>query len=366
VVDPARLVPEAFVSKAAAAQLARHGRVPVRCRHIEQVGQFQLLEHGPIKPGQQPIVTLLPLAFDFIDPIRMVQPQCQQQPALAIPDRHHLHFPAAFGAAVKLGTIAGMIAGPGGVEGLLHEQHEGFEIRRGLACSKRARPGPDLQHQQRKKQPAHHNRYHTAMSPERKARILAVAARRQPDLTVFMERVHKPHNVAAILRSCDAVGVMRAHAVPPRRGIPRLNHTSGGTQRWIELIHHDDPVTGLQALKAQGFRLYAAHFSDQAVDFREPDYTQATAIVMGTEKYGVSDEALAMVDQEITIPMAGMAQSLNVSVATALILYEAQRQREAAGLYAPRPLSQSPWKELAEDWVERDQAHQPFPRPAKA
>jgi tRNA (guanosine-2'-O-)-methyltransferase len=192
------------------------------------------------------------------------------------------------------------------------------------------------------------------MTPERKARIEAVAACRQTDLTVFMERVHKPHNVAAVIRTCDAVGIWRAHAVPGSDGIPRLNHTSQGAQRWVELVRHPDTASGLDELRATGFRLYAAHFSDRAIDYREPDYTQPTAIILGTEKFGVSDEALAMVDEEIIIPMHGMAQSLNVSVATALVLYEAQRQRQAAGMYEPRSLEQSPWKELAAGWIQRD------------
>jgi tRNA (guanosine-2'-O-)-methyltransferase len=192
------------------------------------------------------------------------------------------------------------------------------------------------------------------MTPERKERIAQVAARRQPDLTVFMERVHKPHNVAAVLRTCDAVGVMQAHAVPGSEGIPKLNHTSQGAQRWVELIRHPDTASGLGHLRQSGFRLYAAHFSDQAVDFRAPDYTRPTAIIMGTEKFGVSDEALGMVDQEILIPMVGMTQSLNVSVATALILYEAQRQRQATGMYDPDPATPEFARDLAEKWIQRD------------
>lgn len=192
------------------------------------------------------------------------------------------------------------------------------------------------------------------MTPERKARIEQIAARRQPDLTVFLERVHKAHNVAAILRTCDAVGVMEAHAVPPTGGIPPLNHTAQGAQRWVRLHRHHDAVEGLQSLKQKGIALYAAHFSDRAMDFREPDYTQPTAIVLGTEKFGVSEEALAECDGEIIIPMTGMTQSLNVSVATALILYEAQRQRQAAGMYEPHSLEEEPWKSLAEAWIQRD------------
>ncbi len=196
--------------------------------------------------------------------------------------------------------------------------------------------------------------YHNAMTPERKERIVEVATRRQPDLTVFMERVHKPHNVAAVLRTCDAVGVMQAHAVPGSAGIPKMNHTSKGAQRWVELIRHPDTASGLGHLKKSGFKLYAAHFSDQAVDFRESDYTQPTAIIMGTEKFGVSDEALEMVDQEVQIPMVGMTQSLNVSVATALILYEAQRQRQAAGRYDSEPSGLDLARALARKWIQRD------------
>jgi tRNA (guanosine-2'-O-)-methyltransferase len=201
------------------------------------------------------------------------------------------------------------------------------------------------------------------MTPQRKARIEAIAATRQPDLTVFMERVHKPHNVSAVLRTCDAVGVMRAHAVPVEGGLPKFNHTSGGAQRWVELQRHSDAVSGLNELKGQGFRLYAAHFSDTAIDFRRPDYTQPTVIVLGTEKHGVSEETSHLVDQHIIIPMHGMAQSLNVSVATALILYEAQRQRQLAGMYQPRPLDEEPWKSLVEGWIQRDLARYRNPPP---
>jgi len=201
------------------------------------------------------------------------------------------------------------------------------------------------------------------MTPERKARIEQIAALRQPDLTVFLEQVHKAHNVAAILRTCDAVGVMAAHAVPPTGGIPPLNHTAQGAQRWVQLRRHHDAVEGLRKLKAKGFALYAAHFSEKAVDFRQPDYTQPMAIVLGTEKFGVSEEALAECDSEIVIPMIGMTHSLNVSVATALILYEAQRQRQTAGMYKPHSLEDEPWKSLAENWIQRDLDRRKRPLP---
>lgn len=194
------------------------------------------------------------------------------------------------------------------------------------------------------------------MTPERKQRIIDTARRRQPDLTVFMERVHKPHNLAAVLRTCDAVGVMHAHAVPGEHGLPPLNNTAQGAQRWVDLTRHADSSSGLSELKRRGFACIAAHFSDRAVDFRAIDYTRPVAIVLGTEKFGISEEAAEACNAHIVIPMHGMTQSLNVSVACALILYEAQRQRSEAGMYDGHDPTMSPWRDLIDRWIARDLA----------
>lgn len=171
------------------------------------------------------------------------------------------------------------------------------------------------------------------MTPERLYRVDRVLGQRQSTLGVLLEKVHKPHNLAAIIRTCDSVGVQTVDAVRPEGGIPRLNHTSQGAQKWVSLQTHDTFEQAADTLHGAGMKLYAAHLSDQAVDFRSIDYTQPCAVVMGTEKEGVSAAALAHVDAQITVPMHGMTRSLNVSVACAVILYEAQRQRQAAGLY---------------------------------
>ncbi|MDT8408739.1 MAG: tRNA (guanosine(18)-2'-O)-methyltransferase TrmH [Wenzhouxiangellaceae bacterium] len=201
------------------------------------------------------------------------------------------------------------------------------------------------------------------MTPQRKQRISDTARARQPDLTVFMERVHKPHNLAAILRTCDAVGVMHAHAVPGEHGLPALNNTAQGAQRWVGLSRHADAPSGLEALKAQGFACIAAHFSERAVDFRSIDYTPPTAIVLGTEKFGISEHTAAACDQHIVIPMHGMTQSLNVSVACALILYEAERQRALAGMYEPGDETSDSARQLIEQWIARDLARRKTPLP---
>ncbi len=155
---------------------------------------------------------------------------------------------------------------------------------------------------------------------------------RQPDLTLCLEEVHKPHNVSAVIRSADAVGIHDLHAVWPEK-IKTLVSSAAGSNSWVNVHNHDTLGDAVTLLKSQGMQILATHLSDSAVDFRTIDFTRPTCIIMGSEKTGISQEAVRLADQHIMIPMSGMVQSLNVSVAAAVILYEAQRQREAAGLY---------------------------------
>ncbi|HSG09844.1 MAG TPA: tRNA (guanosine(18)-2'-O)-methyltransferase TrmH [Longimicrobiales bacterium] len=176
------------------------------------------------------------------------------------------------------------------------------------------------------------------MRPERFHRLREVLSRRQHDLTVLMEKVNKSHNFSAILRNCDAVGVLEAHVVPPVHGLDLHHTSSAGTRKWIRVRRYAEVGEAVETLRGRGFQVLAAHPSEGAKDFREIDYTGPTAFMMGAELYGVSEEGLALADQHVVIPMLGMVHSLNVSVAAALLLYEAQRQRSAAGRYAPRAL----------------------------
>lgn len=153
-------------------------------------------------------------------------------------------------------------------------------------------------------------------------------ARRQPDLTVCMEQVHKPHNVSAVIRTADAVGVHEVHAVWPSSRMRTMASAAAGSNSWVQVKTHRTIADAVGHLKGQGMQILATHLSDKAIDFREIDYTRPTCILMGQEKTGITQEALALADQDIIIPMIGMVQSLNVSVASALILYEAQRQRQ--------------------------------------
>lgn len=177
------------------------------------------------------------------------------------------------------------------------------------------------------------------MTPERYQRIREMLAKRQTDLTVCLENVHKPHNVSAVVRTCDAIGIHKVHAVWENQYRVRSG-TAMGSQQWVNVDTHENVTDAIGALKAQNMQVLVTHLSDKAVDFRDIDYTRPTAILFGQEKYGVTDEAIAMCDQDIVIPMVGMVQSLNVSVAAALVLYEAQRQRQIAGMYDVQHLSE--------------------------
>lgn len=178
------------------------------------------------------------------------------------------------------------------------------------------------------------------MTPERHRRILQVLDKRQPDLTVCMEGVHKTHNLAAVVRTCDAVGVSDVHAVWKNERMRLSGGSAAGSQNWIDVHNYDQTEQAIAALKKQKMQILVTNLSDSAVDFREIDYTRPTAIILGQEKFGASKVALALADQDIVIPMVGMVQSLNVSVACSVVLYEAQRQRQLAGMYDIPQLSE--------------------------
>ena len=188
------------------------------------------------------------------------------------------------------------------------------------------------------------------MKPSRFRRLRTVLARRQPDLTVLMERVNKTHNFSAILRNCDAVGVLKAHAVLPEKGIDLHNHVAAGTSKWVEVRVHATVREAVGHLRREGFRVLAAHPSDQAMDYREVDLTGPIAFMVGAELDGLSDQGLELADENVVIPMAGLVRSLNVSVASALLLFEAFRQRQACGLYDRLRIPEGEYERLLFEW----------------
>lgn len=190
------------------------------------------------------------------------------------------------------------------------------------------------------------------MTPERYEIICRVLRQRQPDLTVITDEVHKGRNLSAIVRTCDAVGISKFHCVEPKKGYRAFRGTALGSHKWVDTVLHSDVSEGLHELKNEGFQVVAAHLSDDAVDFRTVDYTKPTALLMGTEKQGVSDDALALADHQVVIPMMGMVESFNVSVACAIILTEAQEQRQKAGLYDESRIPKDEFQRTLFQWCQ--------------
>lgn len=189
------------------------------------------------------------------------------------------------------------------------------------------------------------------MTPERYSKLKRTLDLRQPDLTLLTEQLHKPRNIAALLRTSDAVGIHEVNMVWPWEKHRNYSGTAMGSDRWVDIVRHESMQTGIDALHAKGYAIYAAHLSEQAIDYRQVDYTVPCAILLGNEKQGVSPETAAKVDKHIIIPMMGMVESFNVSVAAAIILAEAQHQRQQAGLYSRPRLDQKTYQHTFFRWA---------------
>ena len=184
------------------------------------------------------------------------------------------------------------------------------------------------------------------MSPERFQKIKDVLNKRQPDVTVILDNVHKPHNIAAILRSCDATGIGSIHLRAKNSKVGLNLKAASGSNHWVNVNFHNQLSELYKSLLKKNYNIFVANNSENAVDFREVTYTSETAIVLGAELDGVSKDSLSFAEKEIKVPIVGMVESLNVSVTNAVILYEIQRQRKEAGLFKSRRLSINEYENL--------------------
>lgn len=186
-------------------------------------------------------------------------------------------------------------------------------------------------------------------------RLEQVLRHRQPDLTVVVEDVHDPHNVSAVLRSCDAAGVMEVQLVYAKTEFPDIGKkSSASAKKWVERRRFDSVKECYDKLHEEGFSILATHLEKKALSIYEIDLTQKVAIVVGNEHEGVSREAVQRADGVLQIPMYGMIESLNVSVATAVILFEAVRQRIARKSYERSKLSDAEVAKLLRIWAMKE------------
>lgn len=191
------------------------------------------------------------------------------------------------------------------------------------------------------------------MTPEREAKIRRVLNRRQNGLVVVMENVQDPHNISAVMRTCDAVGVQDIfvlnHTIPRHRKFAKSS--SASALGWLTVKQFSDTAACMAAVRQLCDKVYATHLGVESRSLHELDLTERVALVFGNEREGVTEECLKYCDGNFIIPQMGMVQSLNISVACAITLYEALRQRDVKGMYNGEPqLPQERWNALAQKW----------------
>jgi len=188
---------------------------------------------------------------------------------------------------------------------------------------------------------------------ERIARIKQVLSCRQPDLRVVLEEVTNVHNASAVLRTCDAAGVLNVDIIGAKDDLLPLNSAiTTRADKWLSYHYYRSTADCLRSLKLKGFTIAATHLGQGALEYTDMDYARPIAVVFGSESEGISPEALCLADHKIRIPMLGMVQSLNLSVSVGIVLYEALRQRLGKGYFKEARLSPEEFEDYFRKWLD--------------
>jgi tRNA (guanosine-2'-O-)-methyltransferase len=191
------------------------------------------------------------------------------------------------------------------------------------------------------------------MTPEREAKIQRVLGYRQPDIALVMENVADPHNIAAVMRTCDAIGLQEIYVLNTRISPHKKfgKKSSASAAGWLTIHEFDNTGACMAAVKSKYKKVFATHLGVQSHSLYDLNMTESIALVFGNEHAGVTEECLKYCDGNFIIPQVGMVQSLNISVACAVTLYEVFRQRQVAGYYDGTPrLPKEEWNVLARKW----------------
>ena len=197
------------------------------------------------------------------------------------------------------------------------------------------------------------------MTPERLAKFKKVVAQRQLNLTVILENVHDIHNIGAVLRTCDSVGVAEIFVLytEPQLDEERLQlgkRSSSGARKWVDVNYYTDVEACFRHVRKKYKLVLGTHLSKDAKNLYDLDLTQSVALLFGNEHEGISEASLAHSDGNFIIPQMGMVQSLNISVACAVSLYEASRQRKEKGAYdGANPALKIAKNSILEKYIER-------------
>lgn len=183
-------------------------------------------------------------------------------------------------------------------------------------------------------------------------KVKRVLSLRQPDLRVVLEEVKNIHNASAVVRTCDAAGILHLDIISSsQEPLPVNEAISTRAEKWLQFHQYASTEECLNFLKKKGLKIVATHLGKESIPYTSLDYTKPIAVVFGNESEGISEEALVLADDIIKIPMTGMVQSLNLSVSVGIILYEAMKQRMEKGFYKKRRLSTEELQTYMEKWL---------------
>jgi len=194
------------------------------------------------------------------------------------------------------------------------------------------------------------------MTEERRNKIEAVLNKRQTNLTIVLEDVQDPRNITAVMRTADAVGIQEIYVINTGKPvIKKFGYKSGSSAaKWITVHQFTDVETCFEALRQRFSLIYTTHLSSDAVDLYAINFTKSVALVFGNEQEGVSEKARNLADGNFIIPQMGMVQSLNISVACAVSIYEAYRQKKHAGHYEHSLMEVNKMDTLRKEWGLKD------------
>jgi tRNA (guanosine-2'-O-)-methyltransferase len=191
------------------------------------------------------------------------------------------------------------------------------------------------------------------MTPQRQARLKNVLDKRQPDITVLLENIHDPHNISAVMRTCDAIGVNEIyilnHTIQPHTKFGR--RSSSGALKWLTINQFTDVTICMQTIKAKYSKIYATYLHADSKSLYDLPLTESICLVFGNEHGGITPDVLPYCDGNFIIPQVGMIQSLNISVACAISLYEAYRQKLLAGHYEGSRMPTNEYDQQMKQWV---------------
>lgn len=197
------------------------------------------------------------------------------------------------------------------------------------------------------------------MTEERLKKIKEVASKRQGNLTVVLNNVHDPHNIGAVLRTCDSVGIKEIYVIYNDDRVGKENLTLGknsasSARKWVDVFMYRDVDKCINDIREKYDFIYGTHLDSESVSLYDLKLDKSIALVFGNEHAGISDEVLKHLDGNFLIPQVGMVQSLNISVSVAVTLYEALRQREIADMFDSNTTSTQLEKQaLIDDYIQR-------------